>query len=111
MLGRFEPRVQCVLPVRITGTDSQGNRFERLTCTLDISDRGARITGNTDKLRPGMALQVRHKNRRGSFRVVWVGQAGTRTENRIGLLVDSKEAQFWPELRKHKSGPHADYLA
>jgi hypothetical protein len=111
MSARVEPRVQCVLPVRITGTDSQGNRFERLTCTLDISDRGARITGITDKLRPGMALQVHRKNRRGKFRVAWVGQAGTRTENRIGLLVDSKEAQFWPELRKHKSGPDADDLA
>jgi len=111
MSARVEPRIQCVLPIRITGTDSHGNRFERLTCTLDISIRGARVTGSTDKLRPGMALQVHRKNRRGTFRVAWVGQAGTRTENRIGLLVDSKEAQFWPELRKHKSGPDADDLA
>ena len=111
MSGRAEPRVKCVLPVKIAGTDSQGNHFERLTCTLDISDRGARVTGVPVEVQPGMTLRVSYKNRRGTFRVAWVGQAGTPTENQIGLLWDGKEAQFWPELPKNTSSPHVDEYA
>jgi hypothetical protein len=102
MAGRHEPRVRCVLPVKVAGTDSDGNRFERLTCTLDISDRGARITGIPDKLRPGMEVEITSKTRRAMFRIAWIGQTGTRTENQIGLLSSSKEPEFWPELRKHQ---------
>lgn len=109
--SRIEPRVRCVLPVRINWTDSEGNEFERLTCTLDISEHGARITGIPDKLCPGMAIQVSCKNRRGSFRVAWVGQKGTRMENQIGLLADAREAQFWRELSQEKSGTYVDGLA
>ena len=108
MSGRAEPRIKCVLPVKITGTDVQGNRFERLTCTLDISDRGARITGVPDQVKPGTAMQVMYKNRRANFRVAWVGGTGTRTEGQIGVLAEGKESQLWPELYKSESKPHVD---
>lgn len=105
MSGRAEPRTKCVLPVKISGTDADGNRFERLTCTLDISDRGARLTGIPDQVKPGAALQVIYKTRRATFRVAWVGRRGTRTEDQIGVIAEGKESQLWPEL--HKPHPHA----
>src|SRR3954466_6722914 len=108
--SRVEPRVRCVLPVKVAGTDSAGNRFERLTCTLDISDRGVRITGVPDTLSQGMEVDVIYKSRRAAFRVAWVGRAGTRTEGQIGLLSDAGKAQFWPELRQQQSNVE-DYAA
>lgn len=103
MASRHDVRIRCVLPVKVAGTDIAGNRFERLTCTLDISDRGARITGIPDKLRPGAEIELTSKNRRAVFRVAWVGQAGTRTADQIGLLADAKHPEIWPELRKHQA--------
>ena len=103
MGSRHETRVRCVLPVKVAGTDISGNRFERLTCTLDISDRGARITGIPDKLRPGAEVELTSKNRKAQFRVAWVGQPGTRTADQIGLLADRKMPEIWPELRKHQA--------
>ena len=108
MSGRAEPRTKCVLPVKISGTNAQGDKFERLTCTLDISDRGARLTGVPDEVRPGAALQVTYKNRRATFRVAWVGRRGTRTEDQIGVIAEGKESQLWPELQKAGGRPHVD---
>lgn len=111
MSGRVEPRIKCVLPVKVSGVDVQGNRFERLTCTLDISDRGARITGIPDEASLGAAIQVIYKNRRATFRVAWVGRPGTRTEGQIGVLAEGKESQLWPELYKSQPKPHIDETA
>ena len=108
MSGRVEPRTKCVLPVRVSGTDVRGTRFERLTCTLDISENGARITGIPDELVPGAAIQVNYKTRRATFRVAWVGRPGTRTEQQIGVLAEGKESQLWPELHKAQAGGHVD---
>ena len=111
MSSRHERRVRCVLPVKVAGTDVEGKSFERLTCTLDISERGARITGIPDRLRPGVEVEVNYKNRRGTFRVAWIGQAGTRTENQIGLLADAQTSEFWLELNKQQSTRHAEDYA
>lgn len=108
MSGRIEPRVKCVLPVKISGTDVAGTKFELLTCTLDISDRGARITGVPNEMKPGAAIQVIYKARRAIFRVAWVGRRGTRTEGQIGVIAEGKESQLWPELQKASSRPHVD---
>ena len=111
MSSRNERRVRCVLPVKVAGTDMEGKLFERLTCTLDISERGARITGIPDRLRPGVEVEVNYKNRRGTFRVAWIGQSGTRTENQIGLLADAQTSEFWLELNKQQSTRHAEDYA
>jgi hypothetical protein len=97
--------------VKVAGTDVEGKLFERLTCTLDISDRGARITGIPDKLRPGVEVEVNYKNRRGTFREAWIGQSGTRTENQIGLLADAQTSEFCLELNKQQSTRHAEDYA
>jgi hypothetical protein len=108
MSGRIEPRTKCVLPVKVSGTDARGVKFERLACTLDISDRGARITGIPDQVALGAAIQVTYKTRRASFRVAWIGRPGTRTEQQIGVLADGKESQLWPELHKSQAAAHVD---
>jgi len=95
--SRHQPRLKCVLPVRVIGIDTQGNRFERLTCTLDISGSGARISGIGAQLHPGTTLTVYYKRRRAVFRVTWVGREGSRTDGQIGVVADSN-AHFWTEV-------------
>lgn len=111
MSGRGEPRIKCVLPVKVSGVDIHGNRFEHLTCTLDISEKGARITGIRNQLTPGAAIQVMYKNGRATFRVAWVGRSGARTDGQIGILAEGKEPQLWSELHKSQPKPHVDQTA
>ncbi|HVP50969.1 MAG TPA: hypothetical protein VMT05_02600, partial [Terriglobales bacterium] len=60
--------MKCVLPIRVAGIDPQGKPFERLTCTLDISGKGARISGLGTEVRPDTILTVHYKYRRALFR-------------------------------------------
>ncbi len=98
MAGRRQPRVKCVLPVRVVGTDSEGKPFEQLSCTLDISGQGARLSGIRAPLVAGTTVQVYYKNRRAPFRVMWVGAAGSRTEAQVGVVTADPEAHFWREV-------------
>jgi len=95
---RHQPRLKCVLPVRVVGIDTQGNRFEQLTCTLDISGSGARISGIGAQLHPGTTLTVYYKRRRAIFRVTWVGREGSRTDGQIGVVTTDPNVHFWTEV-------------
>ncbi len=98
MSGRRQPRIKCVLPIRVTGIDREGNPFEQLTCTLDISPRGARISGIRAPLEPDTTVKVFYKNRRALFRVMWVGTEEGRTEHQVGVATADPEAHFWTEI-------------
>ena len=95
---RCQPRLKCVLPVRVVGTDAQGNRFERLACTLDISGSGARISGIGAQVEPGTTVTVYYKLRRAPFRVTWVGRPGSRNQDQVGVVTTDPEAHFWIEI-------------
>ena len=95
---RRQPRLKCVLPVRVVGTDVEGKCFERLTCTLDISGNGARISGIGVHIERGAILTVYYKFRRASFRVTWVGHPGSRNENQVGVVTTDADAHFWLEI-------------
>ena len=95
---RRQPRLKCVLPVRVVGTDSGGNPFDRLTCTLDISGSGARISGINTRLHLGTNLTVYYKRRRALFRVTWVGRPGNRTQDQVGVVTSDPNIHFWTEV-------------
>ena len=108
---RRQPRLKCVLPVRVAGIDLQGKPFERLTCTLDISGNGARISGLGAELRPGTILTVYHKYRHALFRVTWVGRPGSRTEDQIGVVTTDPDVHFWTEVPAEDLGQFSDQYA
>jgi hypothetical protein len=95
---RRQPRLKCVLPVRVVGTDANGKHFEQLACTLDISGSGARISGMTAPVDPGAVVTVYYKHRRAPFRVTWVGRSGSRSEHQIGVVTAAPDAHFWIEI-------------
>jgi hypothetical protein len=108
---RRQPRLKCVLPVRVVGIDADGQHFERLTCTLDISGSGARISGLGAQLRPGAILTVFYKYRHASFRVTWVGRPGGRTEDQIGVVTTDPDVHFWTEVPAEDLGQYSDQYA
>ena len=108
---RRQPRLKCVLPVRVVGIDSEGKPFEQLTCTLDISGNGARISGLSVELNPGTILTVCYKYRRAAFRVTWVGRPGGPTRDQIGVVTTDPEVHFWTEAPAEDFGEYSDQYA
>lgn len=108
---RRQPRLKCVLPVRVVGIDPEGKPFEQLTCTLDISGSGARISGLDAQLRPGAILTVSYKYRRASFRVTWVGRPSGPTKGQIGVVTTDPDVHFWTEVPAEELGQYSDQYA
>jgi PilZ domain len=86
MSRRREKRSFLALPVRVSGTDAEGNSFRHVVCTLDLSAKGARISSlQALRMKIGQELMLEHQRDRVRFRVVWAGEPGTNREGQIGL--------------------------
>jgi len=86
-----EPRFVADLAVRVFGMDAVGRPFSRNAHTLDISDRGARLSGLEAKLLVGDVIGVQLGDSKARCRVIWVtGPAlpiDAGVANRVGTAV------------------------
>ncbi|MGZ4816529.1 MAG: hypothetical protein ACXVZV_14025 [Terriglobales bacterium] len=84
-----------VLGVRVLG-DSATGPFDELTHTLDIAMGGVRLGGMQRlQLRVGDVVEIRRKSRRGTFKVMWVGESGTPRTGQMGLQAIEVPPDFW----------------
>lgn len=92
---RRSQRVLMQVPVRVHGTDSQGNRFEEETETLAINAHGALILVSA-RLTSGSKVQMEHKRTQEEqeCHVVFLGpvRAG---KSEIGLEFSAPRPTFW----------------
>ncbi len=95
MYRRKRNRVKMVLAVRVLG-QSAGASFDELTHTLDVAIGGARLAGmHRLPLQPGDVIEVRRKNRKANFTVMWVGEPGTPRTGQVGLQSLDAPSDFW----------------
>lgn len=96
MFRRKRNRVKMVLPVRVVGHSAAGASFDVLAHTLDIAVNGARL-GGMERLpvQPGDVVEIRRKNRRAAFKVMWVGQSGTPRTGHVGVRAMDAARDFW----------------
>lgn len=88
---RREQRIVLRLPIRVSGTDFNGNPFAQDAETINISRRGARLHWLTCLRGPGELIEVRYKNEKARFKVVWIGELGTSEQGQVGIeAVDKK---------------------
>lgn len=77
---RREQRVATNLPILLTGTDLNGNRFKQNARVVNVSRSGACLDGVRCLRAPKDFVEVKFRGRRAHFRVVWIyqpaGQAG-----------------------------------
>lgn len=92
---RREPRKAVQVPVRIFGTDRDGNIFSENVSTSDVSHSGAKLTGIRAKLQNEEIIGLTYGRNKVHFRVRWIGQAGTPCEGQAGLLNLSPEKPLW----------------
>lgn len=92
-----EARVHKELPVRIRGTDYDGNPFVQETYTVDISRRGARLEWLSSLKGAGETIEVQRGREKARFRVVWIGDIGTPQDNQIGICSLEPSKYIWGE--------------
>jgi hypothetical protein len=77
--------------VRIFGMDSKGHPINVPAYTIDISKRGARLSGVRYWDYPGETIGLRYGTEKARYRIVWVGLPNTPVEGQVGLqCVDAK---------------------
>jgi hypothetical protein len=102
--SRRQPRVSKALRVVVKGTDLKGHPFKQTSCTIDLSQDGARLDGIGFLTSPGQIVEVRRLWRKKKFRVVWVGQIGSSESNQIGVFGLQSEKHLW-HVRLIENGP------
>ena len=91
---RRHPRVATELSVHVWGIDSFAQPFAQPARVKNISSSGVVVYGMRYTIRIGSVLEVKLEQEKAQFRVVWVGQTGTRRQGEIGLAKLAAEPQL-----------------
>jgi hypothetical protein len=89
-----ELRIHTALPVRLTWTDD-GKTITLTVCTIDVSQKGARLTGVTGLKAPGQLIAIRRKTSEAQFRVIWIGTPKTPHDGQIGVECVEADKIIW----------------
>jgi hypothetical protein len=92
---RREPRKEIQVPVRIFGTNDSGQTFSEKAVTVNVSQRGAELSGVQPRLKLDEIIGLAYGKNRVHFRVKWIGQPGTPKAGRLGLLNTSPDKPLW----------------
>ena len=89
-----ELRLHVALPVRVVWSD-QGKTIALSACTIDVSQKGARLTGVIGIRAPGQLISIRRKVNEAQFRVIWIGKPQTPHEGQIGVECVDSDKIIW----------------
>ncbi len=92
---RSQPRKQIEVPVRIFGSDSDGQVFSEKVFTVNVSRNGAELAGVSRNLNVDEVVGLTYGNNRVRFRVRWIGESGTPKAGHVGLLNLTPEKTLW----------------
>jgi hypothetical protein len=92
---RDRERVPGIVPVRIWGTNREGQPFSEHVCTVNISSAGARVVGVRTPLTPGDTIGVQYRARQARFQIVWVIDRATSGGSELGLQCLQPEKHIW----------------
>src|ERR1700678_19625 len=92
---RSQPRERHEIPVRIFGTNRDGQVFSEKVSTLNVSRKGAELVGVRPQLGLDDIVGLTYGNNRVHFRVKWIGEPGTVYAGRLGLLNIAPEKPMW----------------
>jgi hypothetical protein len=92
---RMELRHPLVLPVRIWGLDATGQMFEQNATTVDVTTKGAFLTGVTHRLQRGCVIGVEHRSSRARFRVTWVESTQDDGPRKVGVQLIEAGRFIW----------------
>lgn len=91
---RQQKRMKGVLPVKVRGTDKDGQSFDVIAHTLDITPIGSRLGSIHLQLRIADRITVVYRQRRMEFLVIWTKLVG-KHEHQVGLQALKHEKDSW----------------
>jgi hypothetical protein len=94
---RRDPRTDVVLPILLTGVDTNGRPLSQRVMTVNISRRGALLEGIHGELKFGDEISLTRSGKKEEFRVAWVRDADTPEGARIGVAAVDQNTTFWDE--------------
>jgi hypothetical protein len=92
---RSEVRVSKRAPVLVHGTDPSGSPFAIPAQVLDISGRGASLTGLNGVGLPGTKVELEFQGRRAQCRIQWVGKEDSKRASQAGLRCLEPGSFIW----------------
>lgn len=95
MNQRRGSRTKAVFPVKVKGKDSEGKAFEELAHTLDVTTSGARLGSIRRELKALDEITVFYRQRKMTFRVVWVRKMKGSSEFQVGLQAMTQDKEAW----------------
>ena len=107
MGSRVQQRLKAVLPVRILGKTSEGQVFDELTYTLDISRSGVRLV-LPKMVAKDEIVTIGYKQRKSTFQVKWVTPQTNGTGTVAGLAATDPSVILWSEIRKEEKENYRD---
>lgn len=104
MSKRKELRTRAVLPVKVTGVDTNAKPFSLITHTLDLTLESARLAGVNVPLAQGQTVFLHRFGVRARFLVKWMGSGARRGQ--CGLKALELFKPLWgislPQRQKDK---------
>jgi hypothetical protein len=90
-------RTKAVLPVRVKGIDCEGNAFDELAHTLDVTPEGTRLGSIRRQFNLFDEVTVFYRQRKMQFRVMWTRKLKDTKEFQVGLqaIGQDKEKDSW----------------
>jgi len=95
MGNRRQTRNETRVPVRIFGTDRDGQIFSEKAFTVNVSQQGVELGGVQAQPRPDEIIGLTYGQAKGHFKVKWVGEAGSPKVGHLGLLNLSPDKPLW----------------
>src|SRR5947207_14156422 len=95
MGNRREQRTRIALPVKVVTRDAQNRPLTEMACSIDISLKGARLTGVRSVKASGEVISVERGKSKAFFQVKWVGSREQGTEGQVGLFCIEPGSSIW----------------
>jgi hypothetical protein len=102
--NRREPRVEIAVPVLLNGSDVNGRPLDQRVMTVNVSRRGAVLSGIYGEVRVGDEISLARGRDKAQFRVQWAGEENTAKAGQIGVAAVDADTTFWNEVLETASG-------
>jgi len=110
-IERGDRRVNVTLSVRLSGIDASGQAFDQQVTTVNVSRKGARLTGVHAKLRLGAQVSLARQDKVEQFLLVSTGEYSTPGAQGISISAVDPGTSFWNDVigTESPTGPDKNY--
>jgi hypothetical protein len=102
--NRREPRIEIAVPVLLNGSDVNGRPLDQRVMTVNVSRRGAVLSGIYGLVRVGDEVSLARGHHSAQFRVQWAGEDDSPKAGQIGVAAVDADTTFWNEVLEAGSG-------